>query len=391
MIDKRPTILIMVPHYLPGFKSGGPIRTIANLVDHLDPWFSFKIITSDRDATDGRPYEKVLVNGWNKVGQAQVYYGNRRALGLRGLAHLLSRTEYDLLYLNSLFHPRFTIMPLVLRRSRVIPRKPTVVAPRGEFASSALRLEAWKKRPYLKVAAAMALYEGVIWQASSNYESEDIRQVIRNPGEICVAPNLQAKHLENVQQPRTRVMPTDRIRVVFLGRITPMKNLEGALQALSQVRADVEFNIYGPIRDETYWERCKLLIDGLPENVTCTYHGGIPNEQVGGSLREHDLLLLPTLGENFGHVIVEALRVGCPVLISDRTPWRGLENHGAGWDLPLDDLSRFASTIETVAGMTRSEREALRKCAVRFADRVAHEGEAVDANKRLFLKALGRQ
>ena len=47
-------------------------------------------------------------------------------------------------------------------------------------------------------------------------------------------------------------------------------------------------------------------------------------------------MILPTLGENFGHVIVEAWTAGCPVLVSDRTPWRQLASHGVGWDVALD-------------------------------------------------------
>src|SRR5438132_620616 len=50
------------------------------------------------------------------------------------------------------------------------------------------------------------------------------------------------------------------------------------------------------------------------------YCGPIPHEQVAGVLSDNDLLYLPTLGENFGHIIVESFAAGCPVLISDCTP-----------------------------------------------------------------------
>lgn len=63
-------------------------------------------------------------------------------------------------------------------------------------------------------------------------------------------------------------------------------------------------------------------------------------------MSEHDLLLMPTLGENFGHVIPEALISGCPVLISDRTPWRELESKKAGWDIPLSRLEKFHSVLQ---------------------------------------------
>jgi glycosyltransferase involved in cell wall biosynthesis len=65
--------------------------------------------------------------------------------------------------------------------------------------------------------------------------------------------------------------------------------------------------------------------------------------------------LLPSRGENFGHVIAEALAAGCPTVISDRTPWRALRESRAGWDLPLDDLAGFHRAIETLVQMDANE------------------------------------
>ena len=57
-------------------------------------------------------------------------------------------------------------------------------------------------------------------------------------------------------------------------------------------------------------------------------------------------ILLPTLGENFGHVISEALVGGCPVIISDQTPWRDLEKEQVGWDIDLNDEVSFVNAIQ---------------------------------------------
>jgi hypothetical protein len=50
--DDKPTILILNEYYLPGYKAGGPIRSISNLVSWLGDDFNFKIITTDRDYLD---------------------------------------------------------------------------------------------------------------------------------------------------------------------------------------------------------------------------------------------------------------------------------------------------------------------------------------------------
>ena len=78
------------------------------------------------------------------------------------------------------------------------------------------------------------------------------------------------------------------------------------------------------------------------------YMGIVKHERVGEVFAEHDLFLLPSLGENYSHVTCEALSAGCPVLISDRTPWRNLQQKGVGWDVPLKMRADFALYCRSV-------------------------------------------
>lgn len=73
MISK-PKILTFVSYYLPGYKAGGPLRTIANMVEHLGNDFEFWIVTRDRDLGDTVPYADVIINEWNDVHGAKVFY-----------------------------------------------------------------------------------------------------------------------------------------------------------------------------------------------------------------------------------------------------------------------------------------------------------------------------
>ena len=45
---------------------------------------------------------------------------------------------------------------------------------------------------------------------------------------------------------------------------------------------------------------------------------------------KYDVFLFPTKGENYGHVIFEALAGGCIPIISDQTPWNDIEQAGCG-------------------------------------------------------------
>ena len=46
---EKPLILVICDYYLPGFESGGAMRTIVNMVDRLADEFRFRIVTRDHD------------------------------------------------------------------------------------------------------------------------------------------------------------------------------------------------------------------------------------------------------------------------------------------------------------------------------------------------------
>ena len=386
----RPTILVFVAHYLPGFKAGGPIRSIANLVHHLGQEFDFRIVTSDRDAGDTSPFDSVTPNTWQARGNAKVFCASPSFGCHSVIRSAIVNTRPHLIYLNSFFSPSFAIGPLTALHAQAEPHPPIVMAPRGEFSEGALGIKKWKKLPYKLTFRALRLHRKVHWQASSESEARDIeRELGPRCGPIHVAPNLPpAVSNHALDLPREGDPKADPLRIVFLSRISPMKNLAWALDVLRRVRVPVELSIYGRISDDAYWSHCRDKIGGLPSNVRARYRGVVPHPEVSSVLAEHDLFFLPTLGENYGHAIHEALSAGLPVLISDQTPWRDLPQKGVGWDLPLDDAEGFATVIEAQANLTVEERCKQRLRARSFAENVSRDDERVALNRALFHRAL---
>jgi glycosyltransferase involved in cell wall biosynthesis len=394
-------ILTFVHYYLPGYKAGGPIRTIANMVEQLGDELNFKIVASDRDAFDSAPYEGVSVDTWNMVDGAEVFYASPHGQSLIALARLMRRTEHDVLYVNSFFDSVSTVRPLVARFLGLAPRRPLVIAPRGEFSEGALALKASKKRLFMQVARTVGLYRDAIWQGSSEQEAGDIRRELggvarrvaiasnlrRVSPRVIVAPDLPPASLPDLEG-AAKWEQGRPLRLVFLSRIARMKNLDYALRVLAGVAVPVEFSIYGSVFDESYWNQCQRLIDELPPNINAHYGGSVDHKDVLATLRRHDLFLLPTRGENYGHVIHEALTAGLPVLISDKTPWRDLVEKGVGWDLPLDDPTSFARVIEDQFYASAAERS---KQAVRsrvYAIESSQSAEPEAQNLALFRSAL---
>ena len=166
-----------------------------------------------------------------------------------------------------------------------------------------------------------------------------------------------------------------------------MKNLEFALDVLAQVKVPVQFNIYGPKELPSYWTRCEMLIAKLPPNIRVFYGGSVENSQVRSVIAEHDLFFVPSRGENFGHVFIEALAAGVPILVSDRTPWRELKVQKLGWDISLNHPSEFVRAVEYLAASDTGSRTEMRTNCINFALGIIEDKEALDMNRRLFLNA----
>lgn len=392
MPRKKPVILSFNKYYLPGYRAGGPIRTIANMVDRLGDEFDFRVVTSDRDVADREPYPGLTGAPWQVVGNAHVHYLSARQATAEYLAALINRARPSLIYLNSFFDPLFTQKVLIARRLGKIGSIPIVLAPRGEFSLGALGLKSLKKNLYIKAAKLSGLYKGITWQASSEIEQANIERVLGKvavASRIRVAPDLAPVPIETEVSFGNKPRRDDEtLRVCFLSRISPMKNLDFALRVLGHVGCPIQFTIYGPKEVETYWDVCEELIAQLPPHIGVEYGGTVAPEQVMDSLAAHDLFLLPTRGENYGHVIHEALGAGLPVLLSDQTPWGDVAHHGVGWTLPLNNHSTFARVIEEVATWDHERSTRARKASVEFARDRALDPIAFKANRDLFVNAM---
>jgi glycosyltransferase involved in cell wall biosynthesis len=322
-------------------------------------------------------------------------------------ALLRSVNRNTVLYLNSFFCRRFSMLPMLMRWLNLCRVRKLVLAPRGEFSPGALQLKRTRKRVYIGVSQWFGLYRDLIWHASSEFEATDIRRQFRLSQRVTVArvaPALEASAGKSVasrvmlasdfadlvvvgQQERRPKMP-GQLRVVFVSRLSRMKNVEAALRILEGVSGDVCFEIYGPVEDVAYWKECLDLVAKLPANIQVRYRGEVKHEDVAKVFAEHDLLLLPTRGENYGHVICEALMSGCPVLISDQTPWRGLEALNVGWDLPLSEPGRFREALQQCVDMGPEEHAAMSVRAARFGASRANGPALIEENRALFRLAF---
>lgn len=353
------TILIIMGRYLPGYKDGGPVRSIKNLVDRLGGEYDFRILTADRDHGDSEPYANIKVRDWNTVGAAKVYYVEQGGFDEKTVERLAK--EADLVYLCGCFNDYARTTLKMKKQGRIECR--VVIAAMGLFSPGAFHIKYPKKKAYMILLRGLGYFRGVEWSATSEEEAEDIRREAGKDAVCHLAEDLPRKP-EEIQH--ITGMDAGSLKVIFLSRISRKKNLLFAAKILQQVGGNIVFDIYGNMEDVSYWKECEEELKKLPGNVKWEYKGEADAEQVVKIFAKYDVFLFPTMAENYGHVIFEAMAGGCVPVISDKTPWTEEKTEKCGAVLELDRenaVKNFAEAVEKYAGMTRQEKqEAADKC-----------------------------
>jgi glycosyltransferase involved in cell wall biosynthesis len=185
-------------------------------------------------------------------------------------------------------------------------------------------------------------YEHVSFHATSNEEAKDIQTVIGKRAKVSVLANVARQEIANLQE---IAKEQGSVKLVSIGRIAPEKGTLHGIQALQQVKGNVELDLYGTCYNTAYWTECEQLISQLPANIQVRYKGVCPTEEVSTKLAAAHALLLPSEGENYGHAIVESFGQGRPVLISKHTPWQELASQKAGWDVAYESLGNAISEL----------------------------------------------
>ncbi len=364
---KKPRILIICNYYLPGYKRGGGLRTLVNMVERFHDRFDFLVITRDNDG-DNITYENIEVNRWNDMQGAQVYYLSKDNVNISKLRELIKDVEPDSIYLNSVFST-LTVFYLTLRKLRLIPHINTVLAPEGELSDGALKLKSYKKKPFVTFVKSVGLYSDLIWKTAADLEKQETERFKGRGGEIFVAPNLPSRELlRNYRQELKPEKSSGEAKIIFLSRFMKKKNFKWLVDNLIDFERNLRIDIYGPLEDEPYWEKTKAAIAKLPPNVQIEYKGLLEYEKVMEKLSEYHFFVLPTVGENFGHVFVEALAAGCPLLISDRTPWLNLEAMSVGWDIPLENPEKWIEVLNYCVNLDQLSYSKISESSRRFAE-----------------------
>lgn len=340
-------ILILTGRYLPGYKDGGPVRSILNLSEWLGDEYDIRIMCHDRDHGDTERYPDIKVNDWNQVGKAKVWY--TESFNARDIAKLAD--DADLVYSCGPYND-YAIAAMRLKKNGRI-KAPLVVASMGSFSPDAFKIKGKKKELFVKIMKILGMFKKITWSVTSSREEEELKAIIGDDAKCIIASDLARKGLGE----HTHIKEDDSLKIIFLSRISRKKNLVVVPEILSKVDAkyNIAIDVYGIAEDQDYLEECLKEFRKLPSNIKWEYKGEIDSEGVPAIFSEYDVFLFPTLGENYGHVIAESLGAGCLPVISDRTPWLDLFENSCGYVCSLEDLSTFSKSIDKLAATNGEE------------------------------------
>ncbi len=156
------------------------------------------------------------------------------------------------------------------------------------------------------------------------------------------------------------------------------------LEGLKKISGNIEYHIYGPVKDEEYWEKCKEKMKSLPENIKAIYQKEIEPQRVKEVLSKGHVFILPSQSENFGHAIYEALSAGRPVVTSKNTPWNHLQESSAGINVSIDDPEDMVNSIRFFVEMNQAEMEKWSRGAFNYAEQAIDVEEIKKAYKKMF-------
>jgi len=376
-------VLTFIDWFWPGFKAGGPVRSLLNLTEHLSGEITFYIVTRDTDYMSHEPYSEIQCNSWNEIRPGiHVYYISGEHLSRKTIhSFFRENNNYDLVYINGIYSWYFSILPLYFSRKAGLAH---VVAPRGMLSQQTFSSKKRLKKIFFVAARVAGLYKRARFHATMEREASDIAGIVHvDPAMISVAPNLPRKSLPE-RIPLREKQPGS-LQLISIARIAPEKNILFAIQVLKGLTGgQVILDLYGELYNSEYWGECLRLMESLPENIQVNSKGSINSDNIPETLLNYHFLLMPSRGENFGHSILESLMSGCPVVISDKTPWRDLEKVRAGWDIPLDKPGEFTSILQKCLEMGQEAYNDLSEGALVHAREFVDNPKLVEASKNMF-------
>lgn len=281
------------------------------------------------------------------------------------------RARPQIFWVQSIFYWRSLLAILTLSL-----RFPVVISPRGELDSAALSYRPVAKHLVIAILQTLVRFRGqkLGWIVTSHREKEEVENCFLDGlSQVIMFKNKYSvqyiSYLEASCSEASEVQNIDGLRIGTLGRLHPKKNISFLIDAVKALplseagQASWVLDICGDGPDK------RTLLDQAEASAISDlvhFRGEITGRQKLSWYESVDVFVLPSLGENFGNVVVEAGLSGCVVLASDATPWEELLGVWARSRFELGTTDELVSILTSLVELKRSRPDELDALRTRF-------------------------
>lgn len=309
--SKKMKILVITPYYKPAFKYGGPVNSISRICEALTstPELALEVFTTNANA-DSKLNEEtrksIVVDGVN-VTYFNKYFNNNFFISPSFLVSLVKRVkEFDIVHVNMWWNWLSIFGAIVA----ITAGKKLIISPRSNVTQYILHHKNRKFKELIHNSFGKKLLSKAHFHITAQLELDDVKKLTPVKS-YSIIHNLI--NLPQIQFSKTR---NEIFTIIFLSRIDRKKGLELLLESLSQVTFDYQLKIGGD-GDPLYVSELKELCEILGISSKIIWLGWLNNQEKFIELSSSDLFALTSYNENFANVVIEALYVSTPVMISN--------------------------------------------------------------------------
>lgn len=331
-------ILHIIPSYKPAYIYAGPVESVACLCEGLaEAGHDVYVYTT---TANGLEELQVPAGVEQVISGVKVTYFKRITKDPTNMSPELWRQliargrEFDAVHIHSWWNFCVLVAAWICHFMRIR----VVVSPRGMLSEYIFTSTNRNKKRWIHALLGRKALAKSVFHATASAEYEECVKLI--PGwKGFLLPNILLLPEINI-----RKEPNEVFTLIYLSRIHPKKGLELLLEAMAGLPFDVRLKIAGT-GDDKYIESLKKLVEDLRISRKVQWLGWKSREEKFVELMNSDSFVLTSFNENFANVVIEALHVGTPVLISEEvglSPF--VSENNLGWVTALN-VESIRSTI----------------------------------------------
>lgn len=262
---------------------------------------------------------------------------------------LRSERRWDIVHIHGIWSPILHKVVRWARRNEI----PIVWSPHGMLRRNALRMKRFKKLLGLIAYQWWDLRWASLIHVCSEQERMDLCRLHLNRPLVTIPLGIDVQ--DGAISPKRS--GSGRL-ILYLGRINRGKGLIRLVDAWSRLRRPGWRVCIAGYNEGGVEEELRARVFQLGMSEMFDFPGPMYGAEKMDLMASADLFVLPSMSENFGSVVIEALSQRTPVIATKETPWSALRDNNCGWWIE-GEVKSLAETLNIAMTLSDEERQTM--------------------------------